>query len=73
MKFKDKYALDEISCLGVQELSNSSIKFRIVVQSNYSKQFELDRELKKEIVLSFKKNNIAIPYTQVVVHNGKRI
>ena len=73
IKFKDKYMLDEISCLGVQELSNNSIKFRIVVQSNYSKQFELDRELKKEIILSFKKNNIEIPYTQVVVHNGKRI
>ena len=33
----------------------------------------LDRELKKEIVLLFKKNNITIPYKQVVVHNGKRV
>ena len=73
IKFKDQYMLEEISCLGVQELSTDSIKFRVVAQSNYSKQFELDRELKKEIILLFKKNNIVIPYTQVVVHNGKRI
>ena len=36
-------------------------------------KFDLDRELKKEIVLSFKKNKINIPYKQVVVHNGKRV
>lgn len=69
-KFKDKYTLEEISCLGVQELSDNSIKFRLVVKSKYLEQFSLDRELKKEIILSFKKNNITIPYKQVVVHNG---
>lgn len=73
LKFKEKYGASEVTCLGVQELSDSSIKFRVVVQAIYSKQFELDRELKKEIVLSFRKNNINIPYTQVVVHNGKRV
>ena len=73
LKFKENYNLKEISCLGIQELSDSSIKFRIVVNSEYLNQFSIDRELKKEIVLSFKKNNITIPYKQVVVHNGKRI
>lgn len=69
-KFKDKYTLEEMSCLGIQELSDSSIKFRVVVKSKYLDKFSLDRELKKEIILSFKKNNITIPYKQVVVHNG---
>lgn len=72
-KFKEKYALKEISCLGIQELAENSIKFRIVVLTSYSEQFSLSRELRKEIVLSFKKNNITIPYKQVVIHNGKRI
>lgn len=73
LKFKDKYSLEDISCLGIQELSDNSINFRIVVLSKYIEKFSLDRELKKEIVLSFKKNNITIPYKQVVVHNGKRV
>jgi len=68
--FKEKYKLKEISCLGIQELSDSSINFRIVALSEYSNQFSLDREIKKEIVLLFNKNNITIPYKQVVVHNG---
>lgn len=72
-KLKDKHKLKDISCLGIQELSSSSIKFRLVVLSNYSDQFNLDREIKKEIVLAFEENNITIPYNQVVVHNGKRI
>jgi len=70
LKIKEKYRLEEISCLGVQELSESSINFRIVVRAEYSEQFSLDRKIKEEIVNIFNKNNITIPYKQVVVHNG---
>lgn len=69
-KFKTKYSLEEASCLGIQKLSDSSIMFRVVVKTGYSEQFSIDRELKKEIVLSFKKEKIEIPYKQVVIHNG---
>lgn len=69
-ELKDKYKLSSIECLGIQDLSSSSIVFRIVAQTAYNKQFELDRNIKKEIVLCFEKNNITIPYNQVVVHNG---
>ena len=68
--FKNKYKLKSISCLGIQELANSSIRYRITAACDYSEQFALDRQLKKEIVLEFNKNNITIPYNQVVVHNG---
>lgn len=67
---KDKYKLKDISCLGIQELASSSIKFRITVVIPYTEQFSLDREIKKEVVLAFEKNKINIPYNQVVVHNG---
>lgn len=67
---KEKYNLKEFSCLGVQELSSSSIRFRLVALSTYSEQFVLDREIKKEVLLTFEKNKITIPYNQVVVHNG---
>ena len=73
IKFKEKYCLSEMTCLGIQELADNSIKFRLVALTKYLDQFSINRELKKEIVLSFKKNNITIPYNQVVVHNGKRI
>lgn len=68
-RFKQKYKLKEISCLGIQELSSSSIKFRIVAQTNYSNSFTLERELKKEIFVEFNKNKVIIPYNQVVIHN----
>ena len=65
-----EYNLKGITCLGIQELSSSSIRFRLVANTSYSEQFTLDRNIKKEIVKVFAKNNITIPYTQVVVHNG---
>lgn len=67
---KSEYNLKEVTCLGIQELSSSSIRFRLVATTNYLDQFSLDRNIKKEIVKVFAKNNITIPYTQVVVHNG---
>lgn len=67
---KKEYKLKNISCLGIQELASSSIKYRITISCNYTEQFNLGRQLKKEVVLSFKENNITIPYNQVVVHNG---
>ena len=70
VKLKEKYGLKEMNCLGVQDLSSSSIVFRLVVLSKYLEQFEIDRKIKEEIVLEFSKQNITIPYNQVVVHNG---
>lgn len=70
IKLKSDYKLNDISCLGIEQLASSSIKFRIVALSNYSEQFALGRNIRKEIVLTFNENNITIPYNQVVVHNG---
>lgn len=70
VQLKEDYKLKDVSCLGIQELANSSINFRLVVLTKYSDQFNLDRIIKKEIVKVFAKNKITIPYNQVVVHNG---
>ena len=67
---KGKYNLSLLECLGIQELSASSIRFRLVANTSYPEQFSLEREIKKEVVKIFAKNKITIPYTQVVVHNG---
>ena len=73
IKFKEQFNLKDIECIGIQELTENSIDFRIVILTKYIEQFNLSRELKKEIILLFKQNNITIPYKQVVVHNGKRV
>lgn len=70
INLKQEYKLKDVSCLGIQELADSSINFRLVVVTKYSEQFALDRNIKKEIVKVFAKNKITIPYNQVVVHNG---
>ena len=69
-KFKTEYELKDVKCNGIQELASSSIKFRITLTCKFLEQFDLGRFLRKEIVTTFKKNNISIPYKQVVVHNG---
>lgn len=69
-KFKTEYELKDVKCDGIQELASSSIKFRVTVTCKFLEQFQIGRFLKKEIVTAFKKNNITIPYNQVVVHNG---
>ena len=70
IKLKSKYNLKQIECLGIQELSESSIIFRLSIIIKYSEQFTIDRKIKEEIVLEFAKENITIPYNQVVVRNG---
>ena len=70
---QEKNNLKSFECLGVQELSSSSIRFRLVANTNYLEQFPLDRMIKKEVVKEFAKNNITIPYNQVVVHNGQKL
>ena len=67
---KVEYKLKDISCLGIQELADSSINFRLVILTKYSDQFELDRKIKRDVVKAFAENEIVIPYNQVVIHNG---
>ena len=70
IELKERYSLKQMNCLGIQELSDSSIVFRLVVLSKYPEHFELDRKIKEDIVLIFNKEKITIPYNQVVVRNG---
>ncbi len=56
--------------LGIEELDSSSINFRIRIKTEPLKQYEIRRKLLKVIKMEFDKNNIVIPYSQVVVHNA---
>jgi len=64
-------AVKDLECWGVNELSDSSVIYRVVVETKPTKQFAVERFLRKEIKKEFDKSNIKIPYTQIEVHNGK--
>ena len=69
-KLKTEQKLKTLTCLGIQELADNSINFRLVAETKYAEKFDLERIIKKEIIKVFEKNKITIPYNQVVVHNG---
>lgn len=68
---KDKIPnlVDDITLLGVQELSDSSVIFRMTAKCKPAKHFEVERMLKKEFKNCLDKNGIKIPYPQIEVHN----
>ncbi len=61
----------DIQISGVEKLDNSSIVYRITVETTPMKQFIVQRKLRKEIKDEFDKENVKIPYDQIEVHNGK--
>lgn len=61
----------KIELLGVQELANSGIVYRIVANCKSMEQFGVERQLRKAIKVAFDKHNITIPYPQVVVHDER--
>ena len=66
-----KFATKELELWGVNELSDSSVVYRLVVEVEPTKQFETQRFLRKEIKKFLDKENIKIPYHQIEVHHGK--
>lgn len=68
---KIKEAKGELQIWGINELDDSSVVYRVAVEVNSMKQFEVERFLRKKIKEAFDKENIKIPFPQVEVHNGK--
>jgi small conductance mechanosensitive channel len=60
----------EIKLLGLQSYDDSSITYRVCVDTVPMEHLRIERELKKAIKIELDKNHIEIPFTQVVVHNG---
>jgi len=68
---KLEYATKDIELWGVNELSDSSVVYRVAVETKPMKHIVTERQLKKEIKKAFDKAHIKIPYNQIEVHNGK--
>ncbi len=55
--------------LGVQSLDESAIIYRITAKVKATKDFEIERKMKKELKLALDKAKIKIPYAQIEVHH----
>ena len=64
-------AKGEIQVLGINELENSSVVYRVTLEVNSMQQYAVQRFLIKKIKETFDKEKIKIPYPQIEVHNGK--
>ena len=64
-------AKGEIQVLGINELENSSVVYRVTLEVNSMQQYAVQRFLRKKIKETFDKEKIKIPYPQIEVHNGK--
>ena len=69
---KIPYATKDLELWGVNELADSAVIYRVVVETEPTKNFLVERFLKKEIKKEFDSSNIKIPYQQIEVHNGKK-
>lgn len=60
----------KFTILGVQELGDSSIKYRLTCLTEPCNQYVVQRKALKIIKEELDKNKIEIPFPQLVVHNG---
>ena len=62
---------EPIRLMGIQDLTASSVKYRIEVRTEPMKHFVVERQIRKALKQRLDKEKIKIPYTQIEVHNGK--
>lgn len=65
-------SIGKIKVLGVNELEDSGVIYRIAIEVKSAKHFEAERALRKELKNALTKANIKIPYKQIEVHNGNK-
>lgn len=59
----------EIEVLGIEDLAEDGIIFRIRAYCLPLTQYEIQRQIRKKIKMDLEFNNISIPYRQLVVHS----
>ena len=53
---------------GIDAISASSIDFLVLAFCKESNRFQVTRDIKRELILLFRENNVIIPYTQIAVN-----
>lgn len=59
---------EEISYIGVNDLAASGVILRVIARASEKDIYSCNRMLRRELLMAFQKNNIEIPFPQVVVH-----
>lgn len=72
-KIKEKYKaiVNGLTYVGVQSLADSAVIIRVIAECNEMMRYQVQRDINREIKIIFEKNNIQIPYPQIVVHDAK--
>lgn len=65
------HATGDLELWGVNELSDSAVVYRVVVETEPMQQYAVQRFLRKELKKGLDAAKIKIPYQQIEVHNGK--
>jgi|LGVF01.2.fsa_nt_gb small conductance mechanosensitive channel len=69
LKYDD--IIETPSFSGITELADSSINLRVVAKTKTLKHYQVERDIRRDLVLYFNENNIEIPFPQLVIHNEK--
>jgi len=56
--------------LGVTELADSSINMRLIAKTKTLQHYQVERDVRKDLIIYFNNNNIEIPFPQLVLHNA---
>jgi len=58
-----------VELLGITKPDSSGVEYRITVETIPLKHYEIERKILKAVKLELEKNNITIPYPQLVIHH----
>ena len=61
---------NDVNLLGIEVFDSSSVTYRIAAEVKSGTQFNAQRVMRKVLKRELDKENINIPYSQLVIHNG---
>lgn len=59
--------------LGIEEMTESAILYTILISCKQEEQWQIKRDVLRDIKLAYERENIKIPYPQIEVHYGKKL
>ena len=65
--------LKDSKYLGIDSLEDSAINYTILINCKQDNQWQIKRDVLRLIKIAYDNANIKIPYSQIEVHNGKKL